>query len=119
MLLLGLFACRVAVGAVSGGGLPPAPDTRGDWWALHVESWHALGTGTDVPAPPEVAPLALLGKSPLLRRLPLPLHRLLRPRPRRQFQLLLHLRPLPQSRQRLLQHRPRLLLLRLPRLPLP
>ena len=57
----GPVACQVAFGAVSGGGLSPAPDGRGAWWSLHLESWHALGTGTDVPAPPEVGPLALLG----------------------------------------------------------
>ncbi len=60
-LALALVACQVAFGAVSGGGLSPAPDGRGAWWSLHLESWHALGTGSDVPAPPEVGPLALLG----------------------------------------------------------
>ncbi len=61
VVVLALVACRAAFGAVSGGGLSPAPDGRGAWWSLHLESWHALGTGTDVPAPPEVGPLALVG----------------------------------------------------------
>ncbi len=61
VVVLALVACQVALGAVSGGGLSPAPDSRGAWWSLHLESWHALGTGSDVPAPPEVGPLALLG----------------------------------------------------------
>ena len=61
VVVLALVACQVAVGAVSGGGLSPAPETRGAWWSLHLESWHALGTGSDVPAPPAVGPLALLG----------------------------------------------------------
>ena len=59
-VLLALVAARAAYGAVSGGGLSPVPDSAGDWWRLHLESWHALGLGSDVPAPPYVAPLAVL-----------------------------------------------------------
>lgn len=61
VVVLALVACQVALGSVSGGGLSPAPDGRGAWWSLHLESWHALGTGSDVPAPPEVGPLAVVG----------------------------------------------------------
>ncbi|HJQ05917.1 MAG TPA: hypothetical protein VJ872_10755, partial [Nocardioides sp.] len=48
-------------GDVAGGALSPAPSGRGTWWALHLESWHAIGFGTGVPAPAYVGPLALLG----------------------------------------------------------
>ncbi|MEO9325951.1 glycosyltransferase family 2 protein [Nocardioides sp. C4-1] len=53
-----LVAARTAFGQVSGGGLSPAPDTAGDWWSLHLDTWHPLAFGTDVPAPPYVAVLA-------------------------------------------------------------
>ena len=55
-----LVGARPALGHVSGPGLSPAPDHWGDWWALHLSSWHALGLGTAVPAPPYVLPMALL-----------------------------------------------------------
>ncbi len=42
-------------------GSPRSPTRAGDWWRLHLESWHPLALGTDVPAPPYVASLALLG----------------------------------------------------------
>lgn len=54
-----LVASRGALGALSGGGLSPAPDGVGAWWRLHAESWHALGQGTGVPAPGYLLPLAL------------------------------------------------------------
>jgi GT2 family glycosyltransferase len=60
VVVVALVAARAAFGPLSGGGLSPAPGTVGDWWRLHVESWHALGTGTAVPAPAYVLPLALL-----------------------------------------------------------
>lgn len=60
-LVLALVGARTGFGAVSGGALSPAPGGVGDWWRLHVESWHALGGGTAVPAPAYLAPLALLG----------------------------------------------------------
>lgn len=60
VVLLLLVGAREAVGRVSGGALAPAPDSTGAWWALHLASWHPIGTGTDVPAPPYVAPLAVL-----------------------------------------------------------
>ena len=59
--VLALVAARPAFGAVLGGGLSPVPDTVGDWWRLHVESRHPLGTGTDVPAPAYLLPFALAG----------------------------------------------------------
>lgn len=55
-----LVAARTALGQVSGGALSPVPDDTGSWWALHYSSWHPLGFGTDVPAPPYVVVLALL-----------------------------------------------------------
>ena len=45
---------------IAGGGLSPAPAGAGDWWRLQVETWHPLGTGTAVPAPAYVLPMALL-----------------------------------------------------------
>lgn len=59
-VVLALFAARVAFGSVAGGGLSPAPEALGDWWRLQVETWHPLGTGTAVPAPAYVLPMALL-----------------------------------------------------------
>ncbi|MFT4081130.1 MAG: glycosyltransferase [Nocardioides sp.] len=61
VVLLGLIGARAALGAVAGGGLSPVPGGALDWWRLHLESWHAIGQGTAVPAPPYVLPLALLG----------------------------------------------------------
>ena len=54
-----LVAARGALGHVAGGGLSPVPDGVGDWWHLHLSSWHPLGQGTDVPAPAYLLPLAL------------------------------------------------------------
>jgi GT2 family glycosyltransferase len=56
-----LVASRSALGRVAGPGLSPAPGSWRDLWALHLDSWHELGLGTAVPAPPYVAPLAVLG----------------------------------------------------------
>lgn len=56
-----LVASRSALGRVAGPGLSPAPESWRDLWALHLDSWHELGLGTAVPAPPYVAPLAVLG----------------------------------------------------------
>ena len=55
-----LVGARGALGHVSGPGLSPAPGHWGDWWTLHLASWHEIGLGTPVPAPPYVLPLALL-----------------------------------------------------------
>ena len=58
--MLALVAGRTAFGPIAGGGLSPAPAGASDWWRLQVETWHPLGTGTAVPAPPYVLPMALL-----------------------------------------------------------
>jgi GT2 family glycosyltransferase len=55
-----LLGARSALGHVSGPGLSPAPGHWHDWWSLHLSSWHELGLGTAVPAPPYVLPMALL-----------------------------------------------------------
>ena len=55
-----LLGTRQAWGAVSGGALAPTPAEAADWWRLYTEHWHPLGLGTDAPAPPSLAPLALL-----------------------------------------------------------
>jgi GT2 family glycosyltransferase len=57
--VLALVAGREAFGSITGGALSPVPATAGDWWQLHVATWHPLGTGTDVPAPAYVLPFAL------------------------------------------------------------
>ncbi|MDN7120826.1 glycosyltransferase [Nocardioides sp. ChNu-153] len=59
-VVLCLVGARAAVGRVSGGALAPVPDTTGAWWTLHLASHLPIGTGSEVPAPPYVAPLALL-----------------------------------------------------------
>ncbi|WP_341927986.1 glycosyltransferase family 2 protein [Nocardioides psychrotolerans] len=56
-----LVGAREAFGSVVGGGLSPVPESVSDWWGLHLESWHALGQGSAVPAPAYLLPLALLG----------------------------------------------------------
>ncbi len=56
-----LVATRPAWGHVSGGALSPTPAAVGDWWRLYGESWHPIGTGTDLPAPAYVPVLAGLG----------------------------------------------------------
>jgi len=61
VIVLGLIGSRTAWHAVAGGGLSPAPDGVGEWWRLQYQSWHPLGLGTAVPAPPYLLPLALLG----------------------------------------------------------
>lgn len=60
LVVAAVVGARAAFGPVAGGGLSPAPAGAGDWWRLQVETWHPLGTGTAVPAPPYVLPLALL-----------------------------------------------------------
>ncbi len=61
VVLVSVVGARAAFGPVTGGALSPAPEGVGDWWRLHLESWHPLGAGTAVPAPPYLLPLALLG----------------------------------------------------------
>ena len=60
-VLVALAGARAALDPVAGGGLSPAPAGVSDWWRLHYETWHPLGTGTAVPAPAYLLPLALLG----------------------------------------------------------
>lgn len=60
IVLAALVGAREAVGSVAGGGLSPTPSGVSDWWRLQTETWHPLGTGTAVPAPPYLLPLALL-----------------------------------------------------------
>ncbi|MBO0847133.1 MAG: glycosyltransferase family 2 protein, partial [Nocardioides sp.] len=61
VVVLSLVGAREAFGRVTGGGLAPAPETAAQLWRLWTESWHPLGTGTPVPAPAYVAPMAALG----------------------------------------------------------
>ncbi|MEV5002676.1 glycosyltransferase family 2 protein [Nocardioides sp. LML1-1-1.1] len=56
-----LIGVRDVYGGFSGGALSPAPGSAGDWWRLHTESWHPIGVGSEVPAPPYVLALAVLG----------------------------------------------------------
>ncbi|MEO5853477.1 MAG: glycosyltransferase [Nocardioides sp.] len=55
-----LVGTRQAWGTVSGGALAAVPAGAADWWRLYTEHWHPLALGSDVPAPPSLAPLALL-----------------------------------------------------------
>jgi len=59
-VLLALVGARSAFDSLAGGGLSPVPQGAGDWWRLYTESWHPLGEGTAVPAPPYVLPFAVL-----------------------------------------------------------
>ena len=61
VVVLSVFGAREAFGHVTGGGLAPAPDRATQLLHLWTEPWHALGTGTAVPAPPYVAVLGALG----------------------------------------------------------
>lgn len=58
--IVAIVAARPAFGSITGGALSPVPGDAADWWRLHVEARHPLGTGTDVPAPAYVLPFALL-----------------------------------------------------------
>ncbi|WP_232679495.1 glycosyltransferase family 2 protein [Nocardioides sp. R-C-SC26] len=55
-----VLSSHVAWGAVSGGALSPAPTSSGTWWSLHLDASHALGLGSDVPAPAYVVVLAAI-----------------------------------------------------------
>ena len=59
-VLLAIVAARPAFGTITGGALSQVPGDAADWWRLHVETRHPIGTGTDVPAPAYVLPFALL-----------------------------------------------------------
>lgn len=58
--VLAVVAARPAFGTITGGALSQVPADAADWWRLHIETRHPLGTGTDVPAPAYVLPFALL-----------------------------------------------------------
>ncbi|GAB2444683.1 hypothetical protein GCM10027062_26010 [Nocardioides hungaricus] len=60
-VLAAVVGARGALDPVAGGGLSPAPAGVSDWWRLQYETWHPLGTGTAVPAPAYLLPLAVLG----------------------------------------------------------
>lgn len=47
-------------GVLAGGRLLPAPGGARDLWAAYAASWHSVSVGTDAPAPPMLAVLALL-----------------------------------------------------------
>ena len=59
-MVLSVVAARDAFGSISGGALSPVPVSTASWWHLHLDSWHALGSGTDVPAPAYILPFAML-----------------------------------------------------------
>ena len=48
---------------------PGAGRRRERWWRLWIEPWHPLGTGTAVPAPAYVVPMAVLGVGARQQRL--------------------------------------------------
>ncbi len=59
--ILAIIAARPAFGSITGGALSPVPNEVSDWWRLHAESRHPLGTGSEVPAPAYVLPFAVVG----------------------------------------------------------
>ncbi len=61
VVVLSIIGVREAFGLVTGGGLAPAPADAAALWRLWIEPWHPLGTGTAVPAPAYVVPMAVLG----------------------------------------------------------
>ena len=58
-MVAALVGAREAFGQVSGGALSPAPESAASWWRTYTEHWHPLLTGTDVPAPPYLLPMAV------------------------------------------------------------
>jgi GT2 family glycosyltransferase len=61
-VVLALVAGRDLLGGgpLHGGALLPAPDGVGHWWYTWATSHQRLGTGSDVPGPAYLLPLALL-----------------------------------------------------------
>ncbi|MDP3894748.1 glycosyltransferase family 2 protein [Nocardioides sp.] len=60
-LVLAAVGARDVLGSVAGGALSPPPASVADWWRLHLEAWHPLGTGTTLPAPAYLLPFGLAG----------------------------------------------------------
>ncbi|HEU0101334.1 MAG TPA: glycosyltransferase family 2 protein, partial [Mycobacteriales bacterium] len=69
LMVLGLLAVALVAGRsllplsgglLSGGRLLPAPGGATDLWAAYAASWHPVSVGSDAPAPPLLAALALL-----------------------------------------------------------
>ncbi len=58
--VLAVVGARTAFGSITGGALSPVPADVAEWWQLHVQTWHPLGSGTDVPAPAYVLPFAFV-----------------------------------------------------------
>ena len=54
-----LLAVRTLLvgGDLAGGALLPAPAAAGDWWSAYLGSWHPVGLGSGVGAPPWLAVL--------------------------------------------------------------
>lgn len=70
-VIAALVGTRAGWGHVSGGALSAAPEEASSWWGTYVQHWHPLLTGTDVPAPAYLLPMAvgasvLGGNPPLL-----------------------------------------------------
>jgi GT2 family glycosyltransferase len=59
-VILALAGSRGMLGDLAGGGLSRAPEGVGAWWQLHLASGHAIGQGSDLPAPGYVLPMAIL-----------------------------------------------------------
>ena len=58
--VLAVVGARTAFGSITGGALSPVPADVAEWWQLYVQTWHPLGSGTDVPAPAYVLPFAFV-----------------------------------------------------------
>ncbi|MBA2773595.1 MAG: glycosyltransferase family 2 protein [Nocardioidaceae bacterium] len=63
LAVLALVATRGLHGAgfLRGGSLLPVPGSTRQWWQLYTETWHRVGLGSDAPAAPYVAVLAVAG----------------------------------------------------------
>ena len=66
LVLLALYAARVAFQPLEGGALSPAPDKPSDWWDLVLHGWHHLAQGTDAPDPGYLLPFSVVSSLPFL-----------------------------------------------------